>query len=282
MSFIQCNNINYTYPLNSEANLKNLNFTVESGEFIGIIGENGAGKTSLCHVLRGFIPHFFNGDLNGEIIIDDILVNNVENYKNLAKKVGYVFQNPFTQLSGIEETVYDEIAFGLENIGVPSNEIDEIINNTLERLNLMDLKYKNPFELSGGQQQRLAFASVLAMNPDIYIIDEPSSQLDPVSTDEIFSILNLLKEEGKTIFLVEHKIDLLYKYATRIFVMDKGEIIFDDSPESIFLNEDILELNIDIPKNYLLGRNLKEWLKLDYTPDNLDDLRALLLKEMRG
>lgn len=282
MGYIECNNLNYKYPLNNQLNLKNINFSVEKGEFIGIVGENGAGKTSLCHALRGFIPNFFNGELSGEVLVEGIDIKERENYINLASKIGYVFQNPFTQMSGIEDTVYDEIAFGLENTGVNPNEIDKRIKNVLKELNLMDLINKNPFELSGGQQQRLAFACVLAMEPDIYIIDEPTSQLDPKSANEIFSILNILKEKGKTIFLVEHNVDLLSEYATRIFVMDKGEIVEDAKPLEVFTNGTVSSLNIDIPKNIILGKKLKEWLGLSYTPITKEEIRKVLEENMKG
>lgn len=277
MAYIDIKNVNYSYPLCKEPNLKGISLQVDQGEFIGIIGKNGSGKTSLCQLIRGFIPHFFEGKLQGQVLIQGQDLADKEVYLNLAKKVGYVFQNPFSQMSGIESTVYDEMAFGLGNIGVKREKIDSIIWTTLKQLGLEDLVDKSPFQLSGGQQQRLAFASVLAMNPDIYIIDEPTSQLDPRSSEEVFKILSHLKDQGKTIFLVEHDTNLLADYADRILLMDQGQIVRDKKPQDLFI-EDLQDTQI--PHNYKLGKKLKDWLNLDYLPSGEEEIKRIISQHL--
>src|SRR5699024_4126761 len=141
----------------------------------------------------------------GEILIDG---KNLEEYpmSGMSEKIGFVFQNPFIQISGIKKTVFDEIAYGLENLGVPREEIIERTNNMLKQFNIEYLRYKNPTQLSCGQSQRVALASVLVMEPEILLVDEPTSQLDPIGTEEVFDALGILKEQNKMVILVEHKI----------------------------------------------------------------------------
>lgn len=157
--------------------------------------------------------------MEGEIILDG---KNLEEYTlgELSSRIGYVFQNPFNQITGARDTVYGEIAYGLENFGVPVEEIKERVDRIMEITNTSYLKDKNPFELSGGQQQRVALASVLVLEPDVLIIDEPTSQLDPQETERVFDIIKKMKNMGKTILLVEHKIELVAEYSDDILVLE--------------------------------------------------------------
>lgn len=254
---IELKNISFKYELQEEKTLKDINLHVKEGEFIGLIGKNGAGKTTLCSIIRGIIPDFVQGDISGDIVIDSNNINDIERGE-MAELVGFVFQNPFSQISGIKDTVFEEIAYGLENLGVEREEMKRRVKNVIELLNIEDLQDKNPLELSGGQSQRVAIASIIVMNPKILIFDEPTSQLDPLGTEEIFDILKLLKKEHKTIILVEHKIDLIAEYADRVVVLDEGEIVFDDETHKVLSNEKIEDHNVSMPIVSQLAYRLNE------------------------
>lgn len=243
---IELKNVSFKYELQEEKTIKNLDLYVKQGEFVGIIGKNGSGKTTLCNIIRGIIPDFVQGEIKGDIIIDNKNINDIERGE-MAELVGFVFQNPFSQISGIKKTVFEEIAYGLENLGVPREEIRQRVTDVIKLLKIEDLQDKNPNELSGGQSQRVAIASIIVMNPKVLIFDEPTSQLDPLGTEEIFDILKLLKSQNKTIILVEHKIDLIAEYADRVVVMDDGEIIFNGETHEVLSNEKIEQHNVSMP-----------------------------------
>ena len=243
---IEIKNVSFKYELQEEKTIKHLDLYVKQGEFVGIIGKNGSGKTTLCNIIRGIIPDFVQGEITGSIYIDNKNINDIERGE-MAELVGFVFQNPFSQISGIKKTVFEEIAYGLENLGVPREEIRQRVTDVIKLLKIEDLQDKNPNELSGGQSQRVAIASIIVMNPKVLIFDEPTSQLDPLGTEEIFDILKLLKSQNKTIILVEHKIDLIAEYADRVVVMDDGEIIFNGETHEILSDRKIEDHNVSMP-----------------------------------
>ena len=254
---IELKNVSFKYELQEEKTIKNLDLYVKQGEFVGIIGKNGSGKTTLCNIIRGIIPDFVQGEITGNIIIDNKNINDIERGE-MAELVGFVFQNPFSQISGIKKTVFEEIAYGLENLGVPREEIRQRVTDVIKLLKIEDLQDKNPNELSGGQSQRVAIASIIVMNPKVLIFDEPTSQLDPLGTEEIFDILKLLKSQNKTIILVEHKIDLIAEYADRVVVMDDGEIIFNGETHEVLSNDKIEQHNVSMPIVSKLAYKLNE------------------------
>lgn len=243
---IELKNVSFKYELQEEKTIKNMDLYVKQGEFVGIIGKNGSGKTTLCNIIRGIIPDFIQGHISGDIVIDGKNIDDIERGE-MAELVGFVFQNPFSQISGIKKTVFEEIAYGLENLGVEREEIRQRVTDVIKLLKIEDLQDKNPNELSGGQSQRVAIASIIVMNPKILIFDEPTSQLDPLGTEEIFDILKLLKSQNKTIILVEHKIDLIAEYADRVVVMDNGEIIFNGETHEVLSNDKIEQHNVSMP-----------------------------------
>lgn len=219
MACIELRDVSYRYPTSPKKNLKNINLTVESGEFIAVIGRNEAGKTTLCNVIRGFAPHFYNGTISGSVKVNgkDVLATEIG---ELSSDVGYVFQNPFNQNSGVKSTVYEEISYGLENLGISREEIFRRVDEVIDLLGIGHLAGKHPMKLSGGQCQRVALASVIVMEPEVLLIDEPTSQLDPKGTEDVFKIIKMLKDRGKTTILVEHKIDRIAEYADRAILMD--------------------------------------------------------------
>ncbi len=269
MCYFKLEDISYKYPLTEENILKNITIGIEKGEFWAVIGKNGSGKTTLCNVLRRFAPDFYKGELTGRIILEN---KELKDYtvKEIVQKIGFVFQNPFTQISGVKETVFEEIAFGLENLGLEANYIKNKVEETLELLRIKELRHKNPYELSGGQGQKVALASIIAMEPEILIIDEPTSQLDPQGTEEIFKIINMLAEKGKTIILVEHKIELIGEYAEKVIVLDEGEIILKGDTKDVLKNKLLLEKEIGMPQYamlaYELSENMPDKIKFEEIP----------------
>ena len=253
--------------------LKNINLEIEKGDFLAIVGKNSSGKTTLCNVLRGFIPSFYKGELQGEVIFRDKPILEYTSGE-IAQKIGFVFQNPFTQISGVKETVYDELAFGLENLGLEVEYIKNRVEEVLELLEIKDLKHKNPYELSGGQCQKVALASIIAMNPEVLIIDEPTSQLDPKGTEDIFKIISVMAEQGKTIILVEHKLELISKYAKNVIVLDDGEILLKGKTKEILSNKILLEKEIGMTQYTMLAYNLMEEknIKFNKIPVTKEDI----------
>ena len=263
MCYFKLEDVSYKYPLEDREILKNINLDIKKGEFWAVIGKNGSGKTTLCNVLRRFVPDFYKGELKGRITLEG---KELKDYsaKEIVQKVGFVFQNPFTQISGVKETVFEEIAFGLENLALDAEYIRKRVEETLKLLRIEELRDKNPYELSGGQGQKVALASIIAMDPEIMVIDEPTSQLDPKGTEEIFEIIDILKKEGKTIILVEHKLELIAEYAEKVMVLDEGEMILSGNTEDVLKNKILIEKEIGIPQYAALAYKLMEEGKVQF------------------
>ena len=253
---MECKNVTYTYPLADEPSIRNVSLSIEEGKFYGVVGENGSGKTTLCAILRGFAPSFYQGEIQGEVLVYGKPIG--EYGGELATKIGYVFQNPFTQISGVKETVFEEVAYGLENFGVPVEEIVERVEAIMKLTHIDSLAEKNPLELSGGQMQRVALASVLVLEPDILIIDEPTSQLDPQGTESVFEIIKMMKDKKKTIILVEHKIDLIAEYADEVLVLKGGKLIAGGNKAQVLSDMSLMEQGVQLPQMAILGSRLKE------------------------
>ena len=237
---MECKNVTYTYPLADEPSIRNVSLNIEEGKFYGIVGENGSGKTTLCAILRGFAPSFYQGDIQGEVLVYGKPIG--EYGGELATKIGYVFQNPFTQISGVKETVFEEVAYGLENFGVPVEEIVERVEAIMKLTHI----------------DSLALASVLVLEPDILIIDEPTSQLDPQGTESVFEIIKMMKDKKKTIILVEHKIDLIAEYADEVLVLRGGKLIAGGDKAQVLSDISLMEQGVQLPQMAILGSRLKE------------------------
>lgn len=262
MGYLKLENVNYKYPLEEKNTLQNINIEIKKGEFWAVIGKNGSGKTTLCNILRRFVPDFYKGELTGKITLEGKELKDYSQ-KEIVQKIGFVFQNPFTQISGVKNTVFEEIAYGLENLGIERETIISEVKKILKLLEIEKLRDKNPYNLSGGQKQRVALASIIAMNPDILVIDEPTSQLDPKGTEDIFKIINLMANEGKTIILVEHKLELIAEYAENILVLDEGEIILSGKANEVLNNKILLEKEIGMTQYSMLAYELEKARKIE-------------------
>jgi energy-coupling factor transport system ATP-binding protein len=263
---IEFKNVSYTYPLVDIPAIKNISFSLEQGGFYGVIGQNGSGKSTLCALIRGFAPSFYKGTLEGTVLIEG---KPTIDYGpgELSLRIGCVFQNPFNQISGVKDTVFEEVAFGLENFGIPVDEIERRVVEIMKLTNITEIAEKNPFEISGGQQQRLALASIIVLKPDILVIDEPTSQLDPEGTENVFEIIKMMKKEKKTILLVEHKVDLLAEYADTIIVLHQGCLVRMGPASEVLGDEKLLDYNTQIPQIARLSNALiRRGLPLDTTP----------------
>ncbi|RLC92234.1 MAG: ABC transporter [Chloroflexi bacterium] len=239
--------LSYMYPRSPEPVLRDISLEIREGEFLGLIGPTGAGKTTLCLTLNGIVPQFYGGRFFGRVTVAglDTLAHPVS---RLARHVGAVFQDPETQL--ITTSVENEIAFALENLCVPREEILKRIPRVLAAVRLEGTEQKHPHELSGGQKQRLAIAAALAMQPDLLVLDEPTSQLDPIGEQEVFAVVRELNEElGVTILMASHAAEQMAEYADRIALLSHGELITIGTPDEIYSQVELLhEHNLRPPQ----------------------------------
>jgi len=255
MAIIETKNLTYTYPGATKPSIKDVSIKIEKGEFTLITGPSGCGKTTLCRCFNGLIPHFYQGELKGEVTVAGLRVPEHPIYE-LATHVGLVFQNPENQLFAL--SVEKDVAFGLENLGVPREEIRKRVDWALKLTGIYELRERTPTELSGGQQQRVAIASVLAMQPEVIVLDEPTSFLDPLGAKRIFEVIyELNRKLGITIVLVEHRLDLTAKYADHIIIMDEGKVVLDGEPREILSSEEARLIGVGIPKATRLYQMLK-------------------------
>jgi len=274
--------VSFTYAYTNEPALRDINLTLEEGLLYAIIGPNASGKSTLCALLRGIVPLFHEGELKGTA---EIRGRNLLEWDpaELSREIGYVFENPFTQISGIKETVFEEIAIGLENLGMPSEEVIDRVEKVVEQLELGALVAKNPNELSGGQRQKVAFASIIAMDADVIVIDEPTSQLDPESSDAVFAIIANLKKSGKSIVLVEHKMDLVAQYADRVIALNGGRVVIEGPTSEVFTSPLLNASDIARPAVTDLAEALVHVGRpLSRTPVTRADAAELIRARMKG
>ncbi len=231
--------VSYIYPRSELPALRDISLELRKGEFFGLIGPTGAGKTTLCLAFNGIVPQFYGGRFFGKALVAGL--DTVEHpISTLARHVGMVFEDPETQLTAI--SVENEIAFALENLCVPRGEIRERISHALTAVRLEGMEKKHPHELSGGQKQRLAIAAALAVQPDLLVLDEPTSQLDPLGTREIFALLrDLNRQLGITIVMASHASEEMAEYADRVALLAEGEVVALDTPEHLYGQVDLLQ-----------------------------------------
>ena len=247
MPIVNLQDVTYHYPLSQQPALQQLSFQVEQGEFVAIIGPNGVGKSTLCYLLSGFIPHFFKGELKGKVEVAGVETSQ-SSLDKWVRNVGLTFQNPFNQISGAKYSVFEEIAFGLENMGVPRAEMQERVQNAMALTGIRDLADRSPYSLSGGQQQRVALTSILVMEPKVLVLDEPTSQMDPIGTREVFGVIKQMAARGMTVIMVEHKIEWVAAFADRVVALYEGAILADGEPGTVLTHPDLLAKNFGLSR----------------------------------
>ncbi|WP_317914676.1 energy-coupling factor ABC transporter ATP-binding protein [Carnobacterium maltaromaticum] len=268
---IKLDDISYKYHPNEEVEaLKNVSLSIEKGEWVAIIGHNGSGKSTLAKTINGLLA-----PTNGTVTVGNQLLTE-ETVWDVRRMVGMVFQNPDNQFVG--STVQDDVAFGLENSGVPRNEMVKRVTDAIDKVKMSDFIEKEPARLSGGQKQRVAIAGVVALRPDIIILDEATSMLDPQGRQEVLATVKAIKEEENlTVISITHDIDEAAS-ANRILVMKNGQLIREGTPQEIFsFGDELIEMgldlpfpeklksalkkrNIDVPKDYLTEEGMVDWL----------------------
>jgi len=245
MSAITALNLSFTYAGGSSPSMQNISLSIDKGEFVILTGPSGCGKTTFCRCLNGLIPNFYSGEIQGELFVDGVDVSD-KSTAELSKHIGFVFQNPENQLFSL--SVERDVAFGLENQGIPREEALERVKWAMRVTGIEELREKAPYELSGGQQQRAAIAGVLAMKPNVIVLDEPTSFLDPRSAEEIVGVIASLNHEyNLTTVLVEHRLDIVSRYANRVIIMDNGKIVLDGPPSDVY-NDQARLIGIGLPK----------------------------------
>ena len=277
MSIIRANHLTFTYTGAPKPSVQDISVDISSGEFVVLTGPSGCGKTTICRCLNGLIPNFYSGDFAGELVVDGMNVKE-HTTAELAAHVGLVFQNPENQLFSL--SIERDVAFGPENMGLSRDVTRKRVDWALDATGITDLKDKPPYELSGGQQQRAAIAAVLAMQPKVIILDEPTSFLDPKSALEILEVVSTLNEQlGITIVLVEHRLDIVSRHANRVIVMDDGKIVLDGTPRDVY-GEQARLIGIGLPRVTTLFHLLrKEGLEFSQTPTTVDEA-AIELRKM--
>ena len=276
MSIVQANHLSFTYTGASKPSIEDISIGIAPGEFVVLTGPSGCGKTTICRCLNGLIPNFYSGDFTGELIVDGMSVKQ-HTTAELAPHVGMVFQNPENQLFSL--SVERDVAFGPENLGLSREETRKRVDWALDVTGISRLKDKPPYELSGGQQQRAAIAAVLAMQPKVMILDEPTSFLDPKSALEILEVISDLNNKlGITIILVEHRLDIVSKHANRVIVMDNGRIVLDGTPKDVY-GEHARLIGIGLPRVTALFNLLqRDGIRFAETPTTVDEAVDVLRK----
>lgn len=269
---IQLTRVTYTYPHAKAPALRDLTLEIEAGSVVAIVGANGAGKSTLCAALAGFVPQHFRGELQGRIVVDGMDTTTTP-LAELATRVGLVFQNPLTQLSGARLTVAAEVAFGLENLGVPRAEMAPRVQVALALVGLTDFAARSPYTLSGGELQRLAIAAMLVMEPRVLALDEPIAKLDPLGAKEIFSVIHSLATTRHcAIIIAAHNVEWIATFAQRVIVLHEGAMVCDGSPRTVLSDARLAAWGVNAPRYTTAAQRARElgwWLSTTPLPVTL-------------
>ncbi|NSB12315.1 ABC transporter ATP-binding protein [Clostridium beijerinckii] len=266
---VEIENAAFKYQEKSDNGVYNINLKIKKGECILLCGKSGCGKTTVSRMINGLVPHFYSGEQSGTIKIEDVKVSDIPMYK-ISEKVGSVFQNPRSQFFNVDTD--SEIVFGMENLSYPIDKLKERMNKTIKDLHIEKFLGRSIFELSGGEKQKVAFASIYAMSPEIYVLDEPSSNLDADAIEELKAIITMLKKQGKTIVIAEHRLYYLKDIADRIVYMENGFI------RNIYTKNEFL----DISENQRKSMGLRTMNLSDINIVKSDDVQRNYVLELKN
>ncbi len=276
MPIIQFRNVSFSYRAGEcdfQA-LKNINLEIQPGTFVLICGATGCGKSTLFRALNGLVPHFYEGTFTGQVFINGKDTRQ-SSTRDLSLEVGLVFQNPENQL--VAMNVERELAFGPENLGLSREKIIEQVEQALKLIHIQHLRKKSPYELSGGEQQRVAIASVLALDPPILALDEPTANLDPQRANEILTLLAQLKEQGKTILIVEHRLELVLPFVDKMVVLANGQIAAEGPVADVLKSKDLAIDALELPPVVELFKDLnRSWRGLQDIPYSIEKALELI------
>lgn len=258
MSLIEFQDVSYQYRTQrGEWALEDVSLTIEEGEFVGITGAADAGKSTLARMIPSYVPNFYGGEFEGRVVVDGIDTRETS-IGELSTKVGMLFENPFDQMTGASSSVLEEVAFALENQGYPVTEMLERVEWSLGQVGIEELFQRNPNQLSGGQSQRVALASILALKPEILVLDEPASQLDPEGTASVFQAVGELERDEYTIVLISQDVERLAPHVDRLVVVADGRIAHSGDPAEVLTDLSAGETSVMIPTQVAVGNWLRE------------------------
>lgn len=255
---ISLDRVTYSYPGAKAPALRDVSLTVPAGQLCAVIGANGAGKSTLGYAIAGFVPHFYHGRLDGRVVVAGRDTRDTP-LSELVLSAGLVFENPFNQISGTKFTVREEIAFGLENLGVPPESMPERVDAVMGLVGIRELADRSPLALSGGQMQRVAIASVLVMRPRVLILDEPTSQLDPIGSRDVFAAVRALATGGETtVVIIEHKLEWVAEFADRAIALADGRLVADGRPADVLPDDSLIQHGIGQTHYTLAARRARD------------------------
>ena len=278
---IRIRDLTFHYGDASKPALQDVNLEIEDGEFVLVTGPSGCGKSSLCRCLNGLIPHFYGGRIAGELRVQGLDVME-STTKELATRVGMVFQDPENQVVAMDAE--REIAFGLENLAFTKDVMAKRVEESLDTLGISAIRHRQVHELSGGEKQKVVIASVLALHPDILVLDEPTSELDPKGAEEVLSIVQRLNDElGITVILVEQRLDRVVHLVDRMIVLDEGRIVADGNARAVVANGDIAKIGVGVPPIVRMVQRLRsDGFNVDGVPLTVKEGRSILKEIFKG
>ncbi len=280
-TLIELSNYSFSYHGAKVKALDDISFKINKGEYVSIIGPTGAGKTTICRSFLQLIPTLYNGQISGDILVQGKPIRDYT-VAQLSAVIGYVHQDAESQI--MMTNVEKEIAFPLENLGIPRDEIIERVENALKLVHLENYRTRHPYYLSGGQRQRVVLATALAMNPDVLVFDEATSEIDPLGAEEILTVTKELNDMGKTIIMIEHNMEEIARFSDRIILLNEGKILADDATEKVLTNTELMsKLNFFPPEVTQLFVALQEkGICVDKCPltveDGIESLKRVLQK----
>ena len=271
---IEFRDFSFRYASGKEPALRELNLTIDRGDFVGVIGNSGAGKSTFTYAINGIVPHHYKGDFYGAVTVNGL--DTVDHKpEQIAAHVGSVFQDVDAQM--VASIVEDELLFGLENFGIPHDQIEQRLTEALTQTGIADLRLRELDSLSGGQKQKVAVAAILALRPEIIVLDEPTGELDPQSSEQIYALLQTLNRQGTTIVAVEQKIGLLCRYASKLLLIDGGRAVRYGSVREVLAESGTMEeIGIHVPRIVSLHQELTRLgLVHSPAPTNMDEAESM-------